>query len=261
MVHRDIKPSNLLVQPPLGGAAAAGGVVKITDFGLARLGEGAADDAPIRPPGNLVMGTPDYLSPEQGRDLAETDIRSDLYSLGCTLYFLLSGEVPFPGGTSLEKLMRHATVEPEPVEQLRPVVPPRVAAVVRRLMAKQPAERFQTPAELAEALEPFAEVRPVVWTAAREVSLTIATGAVDLLAAPEGAARTHGTSILSGTQIAGQTATLADDGRKLSGEELRVLRGSVVRRHWVRLVLFLLAVVIGFTIGVLSITSGLTGAR
>src|SRR5437762_7337583 len=107
------------------------------------------------------MGTPDFLSPEQARSLHKTDIRSDLYSLGCAFYYLLTGEVPFPGGTALEKLSRHATAEPEPVEQLRPVVPPGVRAAVHRLMAKDPAERFQTPAALAAALEPFAEVRPV----------------------------------------------------------------------------------------------------
>ncbi len=128
------------MQPPVGGTLAEGGIVKITDFGLARLGEEAeADRSRTAAAGDVVMGTPDYLSPEQGRSLAAADIRSDLYSLGCTFYFLLTGEVPFPGGTPLEKLERHATVDPEPVEQLRPVVPPGVAALVRRLMAKDPA--------------------------------------------------------------------------------------------------------------------------
>jgi serine/threonine-protein kinase len=264
MVHRDIKPSNLLVQPPVGGEPGPGGVVKITDFGLARLGEGVGEvgDESGAPDGNIVMGTPDYLSPEQGRNLAEADIRSDLYSLGCTLYFLLTAEVPFPGGTSLEKLERHATVEPEPVELLRPVVPPGVAALVRRLMAKQPADRFQTPAELAEALETFAEVRPVVWSAPRAAPLPSTTGLVDLLASPEGGALTAGTSILSGTQSMGsQTTAGVHDGHKLSREEINVLRDGPVRRHWLRLLLFLLAAVLGFTIGVLTITSGLTGPR
>ena len=97
------------MQPPVGGTLAEGGIVKITDFGLARLGEEAESTDPNRPAGDVVMGTPDYLSPEQGRSLAAADIRSDLYSLGCTFYFLLTGEVPFPGGTPLEKLERHAT--------------------------------------------------------------------------------------------------------------------------------------------------------
>lgn len=167
MVHRDIKPSNLLVQRP-SGPAGKGSVVKILDFGLARLGE--ADEAgpigtiEVRP--NTVLGTPDYLSPEQARDLHAVDIRSDLYSLGCTFYYLLTGLVPYPDGSTMEKLVRHGTEEPTPVERLRPEVPAAVAAVVRRLMAKKPAERYQTPAELAAALATFAVAGPTAWRSA-----------------------------------------------------------------------------------------------
>src|SRR5262249_15344728 len=149
-----------LVQPPVDLSASSGGVVKVTDFGLARL----ADDAPVVDESELsasifgvpsvVMGTPDYLSPEQGRNLETVDIRADIYSLGCTLYFVLTGEVPFPGGSSLEKIDRHAAAEPEPVENLRPIVPPGVTSVLRRMMAKLPEHRFQTPSEVADALEP-----------------------------------------------------------------------------------------------------------
>jgi serine/threonine-protein kinase len=248
MVHRDVKPSNLLVQPPVGGTLADGGVVKVTDFGLARLG-GPDDDSHAG--GSVVMGTPDYLSPEQGRDLAAADIRSDLYSLGCTLYYLLTGEVPFPGGTPLEKLDRHASVDPEPVEQLRPVVPPGVATLVRRLMAKPPNDRPQTPAELADALEPFAEVRPVVWTPPRPAPLT-GTSSPDL-AAPAG----PGTSLFGGTQpIAGQTTrVLAEECHKLSDAELQLMLGR--GRGWMRPALFLLAAAVGFTIGVIAIAAAL----
>jgi serine/threonine-protein kinase len=247
IVHRDVKPSNLLVQPPVGGTLADGGVVKITDFGLARLGAGVDD--PLHHNESTVMGTPDYLSPEQGRDLNAADIRSDLYSLGCTFYFLLTGEVPFPGGTPLEKLMRHATIDPEPVEQLRPVVPPGVAALVRRLMAKDPAARPQTPAEVAEALEPFAEVRPVAWTPPRPAPLT---GASSPDLPPPG----PGASLFGGTQpITGQTTNLSmDDGHKLSHAELQLMRGS---RRWLRTALFMLAAAVGFTIGVLAIAAAL----
>jgi serine/threonine protein kinase len=197
------------------------------------------------------MGTPDYLSPEQARELASADIRSDLYSLGGTLYFLLTGEVPFPGGSPLDKLERHATVDPEPVEQLRPVVPPGVAALVRRLMAKDPAARPQTPAELAEALEPFAEVRPIVWIPPRPAPLSGASSA-DLL--PPG----PGASLFGGTQpIGGQTTRITtDEGSKLSDAELRLMRGRGLR-NWVRPGLFLLAAAIGFTIGVLAIAAAL----
>jgi serine/threonine protein kinase len=252
MVHRDVKPSNLLVQPPVGGTLAQGAVVKVTDFGLARLSEeaeGPPDDDSIHPVETVVMGTPDYLSPEQGRDLEAADIRSDLYSLGCTLYYLLTGEVPFPGGTPLEKLTRHATIDPEPVEQLRPVVPPGVANLVRRLMSKLPEDRPQSPAELAEALEPFAEARQVVWTPPRPALLSGASSA-DL--PPPG----PGGSLFGGTQaIAGQTTRVtAEDGHKLSNAELDIMRG---RGHgWVP-TLFLLAAAIGFVIGVWVIAAAL----
>ena len=171
MVHRDIKPANLLVQRR--AADGGPGLVKVSDFGLARLQvtPDAADCAGTlvtRP--NTVMGTPDFLSPEQARNLHNTDIRSDLYSLGCTLYFLLTGRVPFPGGTSLEKLIRHNTEQPTPVEELRPEVPAPLAAVIRRLMARKPEERFRTPAELATALEPFSVRGPTPWEPTRPSS-------------------------------------------------------------------------------------------
>ncbi len=168
MVHRDIKPANILLQQN-GDRPGGFGLAKLGDFGLVRVGE------PGRPAGensgtiltrqNTVMGTPDYLSPEQARDLHQTDIRSDLYSLGCTFYFLLTGQVPFPGGTALEKLIRHSTEEPVPVETLYPGLPAGVVGIVRTLMAKQPWERFQSPAELAEALTPFAVSSPAAWSA------------------------------------------------------------------------------------------------
>jgi eukaryotic-like serine/threonine-protein kinase len=187
MVHRDIKPGNLLLSVvrgplPIGhipegpprspydpgpdhGSTELAAVVKITDFGLARLQgpHGAACHETIITRPNTVMGTPDFLSPEQARNLHNTDIRSDLYSLGCTLYFLLTGQVPFPGGTSLEKLLRHNTEQPMPVEQLRPEIPTAVAAMVRKLMAKSPEQRFQHPADVAEALAPFSTGGPTPW--------------------------------------------------------------------------------------------------
>jgi serine/threonine-protein kinase len=159
MVHRDIKPANLLVQRTGGKSQRPHFIVKILDFGLARLHDPeqriGGDAGSIVMPENTVMGTPDYLSPEQARNLHDVDIRSDLYSLGCTFYYLLTGKLPYPGGSTMEKLVRHNTEEPGPVEQLRPEVPPPVAAILRRLMAKDPAARFQTPADVVLALAPF----------------------------------------------------------------------------------------------------------
>src|SRR5262249_60927841 len=87
----------------------------------------------------------------------------DLYSLGCTLYYLLTGRVPYPGGTALEKLIRHNTAEPAPIEQLRPDVPSAVATIVRKLMAKRPEDRYQTPADVVAALEPFSVSGSTPW--------------------------------------------------------------------------------------------------
>lgn len=171
LTHRDVKPANLLVTgldslpiPPRGHRRAApiplltsgpAPVLKILDLGLARLlsaGTGVGDSATLTQT-NLLIGTPDYLSPEQAADPHRADIRSDLYSLGCTYYYLLTASVPFPGGTSLEKLFRHHAEMPRPVTELRPEIPPPVARIVARLLAKKPEDRFQTPRELAEAIE------------------------------------------------------------------------------------------------------------
>ncbi len=102
------------------------------------------------------MGTPDYLSPEQARSLHTTDIRSDIYSLGCTFHFLLSGQAPYPGGSSLEKLIRHSSEPLAPMNRFRADVPAEVEAIIRKMVAKAPEGRFQSPAEVAAALAAFA---------------------------------------------------------------------------------------------------------
>jgi hypothetical protein len=146
LVHRDVKPSNLML-------ASGQHVVKILDLGLARLlsGGGESSLSELTQTG-VVMGTPDFIAPEQVEDSHAVDIRADLYSLGCTFYYLLTGRVPFPGGTVIQKLDKHRWADPEPVEYLRPEVSPEVRAVLRKLMAKRPDERYQTPAEVARAL-------------------------------------------------------------------------------------------------------------
>jgi len=162
MVHRDIKPANLLLQQEPGSETIQ---VKILDFGLARfnIAELAGLSKTVVAKENTVMGTPDFLSPEQSRDLHEADIRSDLYSLGCTFYFLLTGQVPFPGGATADKLIRHNKEEPVPIEQVRADVPKNVADIVRKLMAKKPADRYQTPDELLDALAPHAAPGVMDW--------------------------------------------------------------------------------------------------
>lgn len=138
LVHRDIKPANLLL--------TSAGVVKVADFGLARLvaSEEPAEGGSVP----IVLGTPEYMAPEQARNPKNADIRSDLYSLGCTLYFLLRGRPPFVGGGRLQTLLDHQDATPSAI----PDLPLAVSAVLERLLAKNPAERFPTPAQAAEAL-------------------------------------------------------------------------------------------------------------
>jgi len=108
-----------------------------------------------------VMGTPDYIAPEQARNSHDVDIRADLYSLGCTFFYLLAGFPPFRGTTALEKLVKHQTEPPPDIQQVRPEVPPHVAALIRQLMAKRPEQRLQTPGLLAAALDSAAAAGPL----------------------------------------------------------------------------------------------------
>jgi WD40 repeat protein/serine/threonine protein kinase len=147
LVHRDVKPSNLMVD--------GGGTVKLLDLGLARLLPTAADPRTVDAltQERVVMGTPDFMAPEQALDARSADGRADLYSLGCTFYFLLTGQLPFADRSIARKLAGHQRGTPPPVEQLRPGVPAAVAAVVRRLMAREPEDRYQTAADLVAALD------------------------------------------------------------------------------------------------------------
>jgi hypothetical protein len=155
LVHRDVKPSNLMVVAPNGLPLPARPVVKVLDMGVARLFQLSEQEASLTTltRDGSVIGTPDYIAPEQLEDPRAVDVRADLYSLGCTFYFLLTGQVPFPGGTLVQKLDRQRWHTPPGVNQLRPEVPPALAAVVRKLMAKHPDDRYQTPGELAAALD------------------------------------------------------------------------------------------------------------
>jgi WD40 repeat protein len=168
MIHRDVKPQNLM--------RTAGGVVKVLDFGLARLA-GPAEAAPLTQAG-VVLGTPDYMAPERAGSLPTADIRADIYSLGCTLYFLLAGHPPFPEGTFVQKLANHLERMPPPLTAVRPDVPAELSRVVQRMLAKDPARRFQTPAQVARALELF--VQPA---APRRRHRTVVAVAAGLLAA------------------------------------------------------------------------------
>src|SRR5262249_40124543 len=137
IVHRDIKPSNLILRQD--------GAVKIVDLGLARqsVGGDLTTDPSLTPTGAL-LGTFDYLAPEQARDPGMADARSDLYSLGCTFYYLLTGRPPFHERAQLDKLVAHANDDPRPLREVRPNVPEALAAVVHKLLAKGPENRYRS---------------------------------------------------------------------------------------------------------------------
>jgi serine/threonine-protein kinase len=175
LVHRDIKPVNLFLTQKAGrrsmiparfGAppprrSKAPQVIKIIDWGLAGLRIPRAAGVPqVETLSKGLVGTADYLSPEQARNANTVDIRGDIYSLGCTFYYLLAGRPPFPDGTLMQKILKHQQAQPAPVEKFRSDVPAGVSAILQRMTAKDPGERYQTPAALALALLPFTRPGP-----------------------------------------------------------------------------------------------------
>jgi serine/threonine protein kinase/WD40 repeat protein len=149
LVHRDVKPSNIML--------SRAGEVKLLDLGLARFYADSPSGEEMTGAGQ-VMGTADYIAPEQANDCRTVDIRADLYSLGCTLYKLLCGHAPFSGQNyrgTLDKMNAHMSHTPPPITQYASSVPAELAAIVAKLMAKNPDDRYATPAEVAVVLEPF----------------------------------------------------------------------------------------------------------
>jgi serine/threonine-protein kinase len=142
VVHRDVKPSNILLTPH--------GRAKLVDMGLARRFERGGDDGLTQ--SGMTLGTFDYISPEQARDPRDVDVRSDLYSLGCTLFYMLAGRAPFPEGTVLQKLIQHQEETPPDIRTLNPNVPPGLASILAKLMAKDRDRRYQAPEQLVRDL-------------------------------------------------------------------------------------------------------------
>jgi eukaryotic-like serine/threonine-protein kinase len=149
LIHRDMKPSNIIITPH--------DHAKVLDLGLALVEGEAPTDREVQGGPGYVVGTMDYIAPEQTEDPGKVDARSDIYSLGCTLYFCLTGRAPFAGGSAQEKIHRHRHEEPLPIPQFNPSVPPAFIGLLRKMMAKNPDHRLSTAAELQARLEEWAE--------------------------------------------------------------------------------------------------------
>jgi eukaryotic-like serine/threonine-protein kinase len=162
LVHRDLKPANILLD--------RSGTVRILDLGLARFYEDNQDLLTIKYDDQNVLGTADYVSPEQAHDSHDVDIRTDIYSLGATFYFCLTGQTLFPEGKVAQKLIWHQTRQPSSLRTLRPDVPAELAAVVEKMLQKNRADRYQTPAEVIEALAPWVQT-PILPPAPEEIPL------------------------------------------------------------------------------------------
>lgn len=165
VIHRDIKPSNVLI--------TAEGHAKLVDMGLARLHQVEHTNDDLTASG-VTLGTFDYISPEQARDPRSADVRSDLYSLGCSLYFMLVGQPPFPHGTVLQKLLQHQGEEPPDPRTLRPDLPNELVKIVRKLLSKAPTQRYQLPVDLIRDLYALRERLEASPTAARQSAWSMA---------------------------------------------------------------------------------------
>jgi len=155
LVHRDIKPGNLLVNAV---DVHSEPFVKILDMGFARLTTETHESARLTRP-DQTFGTPDFIAPEQAESTRQADIRSDIFSLGCTAFKALTGELPYPGVTKIQKIMARANREALSVRQFRPAIPEGLAAVLARMMSRLPDDRFQVPGEVVAALTPYANWR------------------------------------------------------------------------------------------------------
>ncbi|MBC8352707.1 MAG: protein kinase [Planctomycetes bacterium] len=163
LVHRDVKPSNLMLAGSGQRSAVSGqeeqreANVKIVDFGLAKLTEGVNEQSELTE-SRHILGTLDYMAPEQWDASGTVDIRADLYSLGCTLYFLLTGAPPFAAeqfDSRLKKMKAHAEAPPPPIAERRPDVPNGLSEIIERMLSKCPEDRQETPADVVQAIKPF----------------------------------------------------------------------------------------------------------
>ncbi|HJZ58985.1 MAG TPA: serine/threonine-protein kinase [Gemmataceae bacterium] len=194
LVHRDIKPANLMVTPnPLEKVTSSRATqVKILDMGLARVIDERGGEAGELTRDGVFLGTPDYVAPEQAEDSRQADTRSDIYSLGASLYYVLTGEIPFPGATIVQKLRKQMTGPPPSVLLKRPDIGQTLDALVRRMMARNPAERVQTPIELIDLLDRVMRGGSIPVLVPVPVSGSGTHSVVPVVAAPAGATSSGG---------------------------------------------------------------------
>jgi serine/threonine-protein kinase len=208
-VHRDIKPANLLLERT--------GLVKILDLGLVRSEADAGSMLTKQLDNKSILGTADYVAPEQAVDSSKVDVRADVYSLGATLYFLLTGRPMFPEGRTAQKLVWQQIKDPVPVDRLRAEVPRALAAVVHRMLQKRPADRFPSALDVFDALAPFerADVPPPDPKLIPEppARVALARSAAPGPSAPRGAGSTS-QIIVAAMRTGGSSAAL----RKAQGE-------------------------------------------
>ncbi len=239
IVHRDIKPENLLVTPA--------GEVKVADFGLARVLE---DDLELTQQG-MALGTPLYMSPEQAAG-GPVDVRSDLYSLGASVYHLLAGQPPFMGQTSLAVALAHQREQPMPLAAFRPELPAGLGRIVEQLLAKRPEERCESPMELLQAVE---AVEMAISTGSRYLRLPLAWegDVADWKATATGGARIAAPTLAARAQT--QTSRLREATQHLQEaadrehRELIARRSERSRRTWLVAGAAVAALALGFAIG------------
>jgi serine/threonine-protein kinase len=192
LIHRDVNPFNILVTHD--------GTAKLADMGLAI----ALDEGERVTRDGATVGTFDYVAPEQASNSRAADTRSDIYSLGCTMYHMCTGRVPFPGPSLPEKLLGHQSIEPPPLSRVVPGFPEGLSEVVRRMMRKSPSERYAAPIEVAVALEPYQDDHAGVAARAGEPPIPLPLGAEPAPSARESApARRHAAGQAAG---AGESA-------------------------------------------------------
>lgn len=187
IIHRDIKPSNLMMRHD--------GVIKVSDMGLARIGMHTEGSLTMDNPSSM-MGTADFLAPEQALDSHTVDGRADIYALGCTLYYLLTGQTPYPGGTLAQRIAKHQTAAPADIRKLRANCPPAIAELAMHMMAKRPEDRVRSANELIVQLQRIA------------ASLGFSLNSIDGSRLPVSESSTG--TINLGEQVVGRTDTGSD---------------------------------------------------